>query len=139
MIKNIVSFILSFVILMEKCGFSGSPLRCARQNCVIQCSSLSAQCLMEDKHSWKALDQAVLPHKAIWLVDLLPPPSATTNGHRHQVPVAEPPNLISSRSTCLSLDIKYSRDDTKLHSSVEHTSKENSKIHIFPSGSQMRE
>ena len=25
MIKNDVSFILSFVILMEKCGFSGEP------------------------------------------------------------------------------------------------------------------
>ena len=29
MAKNDVSFILSFVILMEKCGFSGSPLGCA--------------------------------------------------------------------------------------------------------------
>jgi len=26
MVNNDVSFILSFVILMEKCGFSGSPL-----------------------------------------------------------------------------------------------------------------
>ena len=26
MVNNDVSFIISFVILMEKCGFSGSPL-----------------------------------------------------------------------------------------------------------------
>ena len=26
MVKNVVSFILAFMILMEKCGFSSSPL-----------------------------------------------------------------------------------------------------------------
>ena len=56
MVKNDVSRILSFVILMEKCGFSSSPLGCARWNCVIWCSPLSTQCLMEDKYSYKALD-----------------------------------------------------------------------------------
>ena len=35
--------------------------------------------------------------------------------------VAEPPNLMSPRSTCLSLDTKYLKEDTKLRSSVEHT------------------
>ena len=50
-------------------------------------------------------------------------------------PVAEPPNLMPPRSICLLLDTKYSREDTKLRSFVEHTSRENSKIHIFSSGS----
>ena len=45
--------------------------------------------------------------------------------------VAEPPNLMPSRSTCLPLDTKYLRDDTKLRSSVEHTPRKNPKIHIF--------
>ena len=54
-------------------------------------------------------------------------------------PVVEPPNLMPPRSTCLPLDTKYSREHTKLHSSVEHTPGENPKIHIFPSESQMRE
>ena len=49
--------------------------------------------------------------------------------------VAEPPNPMPPRSTCLSLDTKYSREDTKLRSFVEHTLRENSKIYIFPSGS----
>ena len=49
--------------------------------------------------------------------------------------VAEPPNRMPLKSTCLPLDAKYSREDTKLHSSVEHTPRKNSKIHIFPSGS----
>ena len=35
MVKNEVSFILSFVILIEKYGFSGSHLGCARRNRVI--------------------------------------------------------------------------------------------------------
>ena len=51
------------------------------------------------------------------------------------IDVVEPPNLIPPRSTCLPLDTKYSRENTKLHSSIEHTPRENSKIHIFPSGS----
>ena len=45
--------------------------------------------------------------------------------------VAETPNLMPPRSTCLSLNTKYSREDTKLRSSVEHTPWENPKIHIF--------
>ena len=49
--------------------------------------------------------------------------------------VAEPPNLMSPRSTYLPLDTKYSREDIKLRSSVEHTLRENSKFYIFPSGS----
>ena len=49
--------------------------------------------------------------------------------------VAEPPNLMPPRGTCPPLDTKYSREDTKLRSSVEHTPRENSKIHIFSSGS----
>ena len=49
--------------------------------------------------------------------------------------VVEPPNLMPPRSSCIPLDTKYSREDTKLHSSVEHTPRENSKIHIFLSGS----
>ena len=53
--------------------------------------------------------------------------------------VAERPNLMSLRSTCLLLDTKYPTEDTKLRSSVEHTLREKSKIHIFSSGSQMRE
>ena len=53
--------------------------------------------------------------------------------------VAEPPNLMPPRSTCLPLDAKYLREDTKLRGSVEHTPRENPQIHIFPSGSQMRE
>ena len=47
-------------------------------------------------------------------------------------------SLIPPRSTCLPLDTKYSREDTKLRGSIEHTPWENLKIHIFPSG-QMRE
>ena len=58
---------------------------------------------------------------------------------REKESVAEPHNLMSPRSTCLSLDTKYSREDTKLRSSVEHTTRENLKIHIFLSGSQMKE
>ena len=42
MVKNDVSLILSFVILMGKYGFSGSPLGCARRDRVIWCSPLSA-------------------------------------------------------------------------------------------------
>ena len=53
--------------------------------------------------------------------------------------VVEPSNLMSFKSTCFSLDTKYPREDTKLCSSVEHTPWKNPKIHIFPSGSQMRE
>ena len=45
--------------------------------------------------------------------------------------VAEPPNLMSPRSIRLSLDTKYSRKDTKSRGSVEHTPRENLKIHIF--------
>ena len=57
----------------------------------------------------------------------------------HQMDVktamAEPPNLMPPRNTCLPLDTKYSREDTKLCSSVERISRENTKIDIFPSGS----
>ena len=42
MVKNDVSFIILFVILMEKYEISGSPLGCARWNRVIWCSPLSA-------------------------------------------------------------------------------------------------
>ena len=42
MVKNDVSFILSFVILIEKYGILGSPLGCARWDRVIWCSPLSA-------------------------------------------------------------------------------------------------
>ena len=45
--------------------------------------------------------------------------------------VVEPPNLMPPRSTCLPLGIKYSREDTKLRSSVEHTTRESPKKHIF--------
>ena len=45
--------------------------------------------------------------------------------------VEEPPNLMPLRNTCLSLDTKYSRDNTILRSSIEHTPWENPKIHIF--------
>ena len=48
---------------------------------------------------------------------------------------AEPLNLMPPRSTCLPLDTKYSRDDTKLRSFVDDIPRENSKIYIFPSGS----
>ena len=40
MVKNDVSSIFLFVILMEKYGFSGSPMGCARHNRVIWCSPL---------------------------------------------------------------------------------------------------
>ena len=53
--------------------------------------------------------------------------------------VAEQPNLIPPRSTYLPLDTKYLRKNTKLYSFVGHTPWENPKIHIFISGSQMRE
>ena len=53
--------------------------------------------------------------------------------------MAEPPNLMPPRCTCLPLGTKYSREDTKLRSSIEHTPRKNPKIHIFPSGSQMKE
>ena len=45
--------------------------------------------------------------------------------------VAEPPNLMHLRSTRLSLDTKYPKEDTKLYGSVGHTPRENLKIHIF--------
>ena len=53
--------------------------------------------------------------------------------------VAELSNLMLSRSTYLPLDTKYSRKDIKLHGPIGHTPGENPKIHIFSSGSQMRE
>ena len=49
--------------------------------------------------------------------------------------VAEPSNLMPLRSTCLPLDTKYPGEDTKLCSSVEHTPRDNLKIHIFRSES----
>ena len=55
------------------------------------------------------------------------------------VSVAEPPNLMPPRSACLLLDTRHSREDTKLRSSIGHTPRKNQKIHIFTSGSQMRE
>ena len=42
MVKNDVSFIISFVILMEKYGFSGSPSGCARRDRLIWCPPLGA-------------------------------------------------------------------------------------------------
>ena len=63
---------------------------------------------------------------------------ALADGHALAA-VAEPPNLMPPKSTCLPLETKYSRDGTKLRSSIEHTPGENPKIHIFPPGSQMRE
>ena len=54
-------------------------------------------------------------------------------------PVIEPPNLMPHRSACLPLDTKHSGENTKLLGSIGHTPGENPKIHIFPSGSQMRE
>ena len=54
-------------------------------------------------------------------------------------PVAEPPNLIPPMSAHLPLDTKHSKENTKLRGPVGHTPRENPKIHIFPSGSQMRE
>ena len=45
--------------------------------------------------------------------------------------MAEPPNLMSHRSACLSLDTKHLRENTKLLGFVEHTPGENPKIHIF--------
>ena len=56
MVKNVVSFILLFVILIEKCGFLGSPMGCARWDRVIWCSPLSTSCLMEDEYSGETLD-----------------------------------------------------------------------------------
>ena len=56
MVKNDVSFILSFVILMEKYEFSSSPLEYARWNYVVWCHLLSTLCLMEGKYSWEALN-----------------------------------------------------------------------------------
>jgi len=53
--------------------------------------------------------------------------------------VVEPPNLMPPESVRLPLDTKHSRENTKLLGSVGHTLGENPKIHIFPSGSQMRE
>ena len=54
-------------------------------------------------------------------------------------PMAEPPNLMPPGSACLPLDTKLTKDDTKLLGSVGHTPGENPKIHIFTSGSQVRE
>ena len=45
--------------------------------------------------------------------------------------MAEPSNLISSRSARLPLDTKHPRDNTKLLDSVGHTPRENPKLHIF--------
>ena len=52
---------------------------------------------------------------------------------------AESSNLMSLKSTRLSLDTKYLKEDTKLRNSIEHTPRKNPKIHNFPSGSQIRE
>ena len=46
-------------------------------------------------------------------------------------PMAEPPNLMPPRSACLPLDTKHSKENTKLHGPVGHTTGENPKIHIF--------
>ena len=54
-----------------------------------------------------------------------------TSGVLPRRAVVEPPNLIPPRSTCLPLDTKYSKENTKLHSSDGHTPGENPKIHIF--------
>ena len=53
--------------------------------------------------------------------------------------MAEPPNLMSLKSACLLLDTKHPKENTELLGSVGHTPGENPKIHIFPSGSQIRE
>ena len=45
--------------------------------------------------------------------------------------MAEPPNLMPPKSTYLPLDTKYSREDTKLRSSIEHTPRENPKSTFF--------
>ena len=64
------------------------------------------------------------------------PPRPLCCRHRVRPPtMVEPLNLMPFRNTYLSLDNKYPRDDTKLHSFVEHTPRENSKIYIFPLGS----
>jgi len=55
MVKDVVSFILLFMILMEKCGFSSSPSGCAQQNCIILCPRLGTQCLVEDKYPWEGI------------------------------------------------------------------------------------
>ena len=41
--------------------------------------------------------------------------------------MAEPPNLMPHRSTYLLVDTKYSKKDTKLRSSVDHTPRKNQK------------
>jgi hypothetical protein len=70
-------------------------------------------------------------------------PCTTGNGGSTSISeaalVAESPNLMPSQEYLSSIRHKYSRENTKLRDSVEHTTKENSKIHIFTSGSQMRE
>ena len=45
--------------------------------------------------------------------------------------MAEPPNQMPLRSACLPLDAKHPKENTKLLGSVEHTPRENPKIHIF--------
>ena len=45
--------------------------------------------------------------------------------------VVESSHLMPFRSSCLTLDTKYSKEDTKLCSSVEHISRENSKSTFF--------
>ena len=45
--------------------------------------------------------------------------------------MAEPPNLMPSRSAHLPLDTKHSGENTKLLGSVGHTAEENPKIHMF--------
>ena len=55
----------------------------------------------------------------------------TSIGHPWVKPVVEPPNLMPSRSACLPLDTKHSKENTKLLGSVGHTPGENPKLHIF--------
>jgi len=47
------------------------------------------------------------------------------------VVVVEPPNLMSPRSARLPLDTQHPREDTKSSGPIEHSPKENPKIHIF--------
>ena len=57
-------------------------------------------------------------------------PRLSSQPWRHR-PMAEPPNLMPSRSARLPLDTKHSKENTKLLGPVRHTSRENPKIHIF--------
>ena len=107
----------------------------------------SAECHLSWIHNYSNRSTYITSHKDVLFFEknllsnfilekvfeaLFPQPGSDTTCGRT-------PNLMSPRSARLPLDTKHPKENTKLLGSIGHTPGENPKIHIFPSGSQMRE